>query len=560
MDALVPQRDGFRFMYALPLARDRVLVEDTYFSGSPELHSAEIEGEILAYAERSGMAVRGVARRESGVLPLPTSTPPMNEPEPDAPLQAGYQGGWFHPTTGYSLRRRRAPAARLARSAARAALAAALRRLTQPAVLYRVRRRRALSGDRTLLSPAGGVDPAFLRVEPQPVRSTAADVWSTTTRFLFAAPAERGFDARRRSVMTQPLPMTARAAEPRQKPEPEAGAGALPQLIRDELAEPRLMRTLDSADQRVHERYWNASLSGPLLELLERDGNYFRSRLVEVAFELASRGAAGPMPERLSLLVEVLHAGSLIIDDIEDDAKYRRGGPALHLLVGVPLALNAGNWLYFLPHRLLEDLDLAPMIELEVRRAIDRSVLRCHYGQALDLGVRLDSLAQAEVFDVVSLSTRLKTGSLFELAAEIGAIAGGASAELRAALVSFARSYGVALQMLDDTSGLYQVGRAHKAHEDLLNSRPTWPWAWLSLRLDELGYSRLQHQAQATARRELHPEALATALRRQLGDAPHRAVHRELVAAFQRLERQVQSSRLLAPLAEELARLEKAYG
>jgi geranylgeranyl pyrophosphate synthase len=149
---------------------------------------------------------------------------------------------------------------------------------------------------------------------------------------------------------------------------------------------------------------------------------------------------------------------------------------------------------------------------------------------------------------------------LFELAADIGSIAGGASAELRGALASFARSYGVALQMLDDTSGLYQPGRAHKAHEDLLNSRPTWPWAWLSGRLDQLSYSRLQHQAQATARQELHPEVLAAALRRHLGDAPHRAVHRELSAAFGRLERQTESSQLLAPLAEELARLEKAYG
>jgi lycopene beta-cyclase len=103
MDAVLPQRDGFRFMYALPLARARVLLEDTYFSDSAELRDAEIEAEIMGYAQRSGMRVRAVVRRESGVLPLPTSVPTMNEPEPNAPLQAGFQGGWFHPTTGYSF-------------------------------------------------------------------------------------------------------------------------------------------------------------------------------------------------------------------------------------------------------------------------------------------------------------------------------------------------------------------------------------------------------------------------------------------------------------------------
>jgi len=340
---------------------------------------------------------------------------------------------------------------------------------------------------------------------------------------------------------------------PLQSPE-----NALTQLIRAELSEPRLSRTLDAGGESVQGRHWQAALAGPLLELLGRDAKYFRSRLVQVAYQVAA-GTAAAMPEQLPLLVEVLHAGSLIIDDIEDDSRSRRGKPALHVLVGVPLALNAGNWLYFLPHRVLEELALEASVELPLRQAIDRAVLRCHYGQALDLGARLGSLAQSEVFDVVSLSTRLKTASLLELAAEVGAIAGGASPSLRAALQRFGRHYGLALQMLDDTSGLYQHGRAHKAHEDLIGGRPTWPWAWLSRQLDELSYSRLQHQAQAVARKELQPEVLAAALRQQLGGAPQRAVHARLVAAFRVLERHVPNARLLEPLAQELERLERAY-
>ena len=103
MDALLPQAGAFRFMYALPLASDRVLLEDTYFADSPELDPPHLEAEILAYARRAGFAVRGVVRRESGVLPLPTRAPDLPEPSPDAPLLAGYQGGWFHPVTGYSF-------------------------------------------------------------------------------------------------------------------------------------------------------------------------------------------------------------------------------------------------------------------------------------------------------------------------------------------------------------------------------------------------------------------------------------------------------------------------
>lgn len=332
----------------------------------------------------------------------------------------------------------------------------------------------------------------------------------------------------------------------------------LSRLIRAEFTDARLSQSLDLRGERLPERLWSAALEGPLLELLGRPGKEFRSRLVEVAYRV-SRQDNAHMPEQLPLLVEILHAGSLIIDDIEDGSTLRRGKPALHLMVGVPLALNAGNWLYFLPHSVLEQMNLPGGIELEVRRVLERGVLRCHYGQALDLGVRLSGLTQREVHGVVSLSTRLKTGSLLELAAELGSAAAGAPSQLRAELSEFGRNYGTALQMLDDLSGLYEERRAHKGHEDLLNSRPTWPWAWLSRQLDEVSYSRLQHRAREVERRDLHPEELAQLLCKALGDSPYRAVHAHLNRSFARLERHVGDRRLLEPLAEEIERLEHAY-
>jgi len=101
MDATVEQIDGFRFVYLLPWATDRVLLEDTYYSTSAELDRSSIARRILDYAEQRGMVVQRVLREESGVLPLPL--------RPELPsatrglILAGYAGGLFHPTTGYSL-------------------------------------------------------------------------------------------------------------------------------------------------------------------------------------------------------------------------------------------------------------------------------------------------------------------------------------------------------------------------------------------------------------------------------------------------------------------------
>ena len=98
MDAKVEQRDGFRFLYVLPLAEDRVLVEDTRFSISPTLDVAQVEADALAYAAEHGLSGE-LVRREHGVLPLPLDVLPA----PEGILRAGYGGAFFHPTTGYSF-------------------------------------------------------------------------------------------------------------------------------------------------------------------------------------------------------------------------------------------------------------------------------------------------------------------------------------------------------------------------------------------------------------------------------------------------------------------------
>lgn len=100
MDARVPQLDGFRFVYVLPLTPERVLIEDTYYSSSLELDRAALRTRILEYALAHGLEPTACVREESGVLPLPLSAP---APKEGLPLEAGYGGGWFHAVTGYSF-------------------------------------------------------------------------------------------------------------------------------------------------------------------------------------------------------------------------------------------------------------------------------------------------------------------------------------------------------------------------------------------------------------------------------------------------------------------------
>lgn len=101
MDARVAQTDGFRFFYVLPLGPRRVLVEDTYFSDTPQLDVASLRDGIRSYAARQGYAVAGVLREEIGILALPSRG--SHTKREGSPLLAGYAGGFFHPATGYSF-------------------------------------------------------------------------------------------------------------------------------------------------------------------------------------------------------------------------------------------------------------------------------------------------------------------------------------------------------------------------------------------------------------------------------------------------------------------------
>lgn len=101
MDARVPQTDGFRFLYVLPLGARRLLVEDTYYSDQPGLELGRLRQDVLDYAGNSGWNPAEIVREETGVLPIPARA--MRTPRAELPLQAGYRGGWFHPTTGYSF-------------------------------------------------------------------------------------------------------------------------------------------------------------------------------------------------------------------------------------------------------------------------------------------------------------------------------------------------------------------------------------------------------------------------------------------------------------------------
>ena len=170
------------------------------------------------------------------------------------------------------------------------------------------------------------------------------------------------------------------------------------------------------------------------LEFMRRSGKRLRPRLCEAVYRsVAPDGTAdiGPLKEA----VECFHKASLIHDDIQDSSMIRGGMPTAWVEYGVPLAIAAGDWLLAHGMRLIakaEFPNVAKMLDL-----VASTILSLCEGQGDEL---------SGCGDYVSICER-KTGSLFALAAGLGALAAGVDP---VPYCEWGRVYGVLFQINDD--------------------------------------------------------------------------------------------------------------
>lgn len=233
-------------------------------------------------------------------------------------------------------------------------------------------------------------------------------------------------------------------------------------------------------------------LMQPLQDLLARPKKEVRGSLVHLGFELINQcedqQLNSPDQVRPSLesqqqgleacaqAIEALHTGSLIIDDIEDQSEWRRGGPTLHLKYGMPTALNAGNWLYFFAFEKIRKSGLSSEIRLQLYELIEEVLLEAHTGQALDVGTDISRQPADAIPALCASSLELKSGALMALALQMGAVIAMASKDQLQTIKKFGVEFGVSLQMFDDL-GNVRVDRPTRKHlEDLMLRRPSFVW------------------------------------------------------------------------------------
>ncbi len=153
-------------------------------------------------------------------------------------------------------------------------------------------------------------------------------------------------------------------------------------------------------------------------------------------------GKAGDMAIQLGAVVEMIHAATLVHDDVIDMAQSRRGRPSANVQWGNHTCVLAGDWLYMQAFQ--SALRERNFHVLELLISLTQMMVEGELIQLDRIG-RID-ISEADCMEVADR----KTACLFTACAKLGAVSGGADTPTEEKLGEFAWNLGMAFQMIDD--------------------------------------------------------------------------------------------------------------
>jgi geranylgeranyl pyrophosphate synthase len=226
----------------------------------------------------------------------------------------------------------------------------------------------------------------------------------------------------------------------------------------DKLLEKYLPRSLASKElenifgkprHAYDENALSGALSKPIWDFFDRGGKRIRPAM----FLLVADALGGDIDKikDFAAVVEFAHEGSIMIDDIEDLGELRRGKPCTHKIFGEDIAINAGNFMYFLPLSIFirnkDRFDDKTM--LKAWQVFGQEMINIHAGQAMDIfwhRGKQDEIGETEYMQMCAY----KTGCLTRMAAKLAAVLSNASKEQLESLSKFAEMVGIGFQIQDD--------------------------------------------------------------------------------------------------------------
>ena len=191
----------------------------------------------------------------------------------------------------------------------------------------------------------------------------------------------------------------------------------------------------------------------PVWDFLTRGGKRWRP----ILFLLITEAIGGDVNKVKDFVIipELIHNGTIIVDDIEDQSEFRRGKPCLHRIFGLDLALNAGNFLYTFPMiTLIKNRDkFKPEVLVKAYEIYIQEMTNLGFGQATDIYWHQGKVKEIDEKQYLQMCA-FKTGCLSRMAAKLAVVLAGGSDELAEKAGEVAEAIGIAFQIQDDILNL----------------------------------------------------------------------------------------------------------
>ena len=155
----------------------------------------------------------------------------------------------------------------------------------------------------------------------------------------------------------------------------------------------------------------------------------------------------GSRDVNLAACVELIHAATLMHDDVIDNGEIRRGKKTLNKIWGNQSSILVGDYLLSRCFEIMVDDG-----DLEVLKLLSSTSAKIAQGEVLQLQHKGEAdLLEDTYIDIINL----KTASLFSAATKTGACISGSNEKEKKALESYGRNLGLAFQIADDALDYY---------------------------------------------------------------------------------------------------------
>ncbi len=242
---------------------------------------------------------------------------------------------------------------------------------------------------------------------------------------------------------------------------------------------------LYSVEERIRQqaRAFDPAVEPYVAYAIESNGKRLRPALALLAG--GATGEIGPSHFELAVVVELIHAATLVHDDILDGADKRRGQPTANAKWGNAISVLLGDCLF--AHALKISTGFP---NGEVSRRIAHAAAEVCSGEIIQTQRRFDlKLSVPDYYKIIEM----KTAALFGVATELGAFLNEAAPEVITALRQFGHKLGTAYQIYDDCVDLAgDEARAGKSlGSDLRKGKLTLPILYLLQQSDPEDRQRL---------------------------------------------------------------------